>query len=67
MHYLLDLENLIEQIDGYESNPENLSTKKVSKYTPSSFSMSTISSFKSIENKHDVYRGIDCMENFVNP
>ena len=67
MHYLLDLENLIEQIDGYESNPENLSTKKVSKYTPSGFSMSTISSFKSIENKHDVYRGIDCMENFVNP
>ena len=26
--------------------------------------MSTISSFKSIENKHDVYRGKDCMEKF---
>ena len=24
--------------------------------------MSTISSFKSIENKHDVYRGKDCMK-----
>ena len=26
--------------------------------------MSTTSSFKSIENKHDVYRGKDCMKNF---
>ena len=26
--------------------------------------MSTILSFKSIENKHDVYRGKDCMERF---
>ena len=28
---------------------------------PSGFSMSVISSFKDIENKHDVYRGKDCM------
>ena len=26
--------------------------------------MSAISSFKNIENKHDVYRGKDCMEKF---
>ena len=26
--------------------------------------MSTRSSFRSIENKHDVYRGKDCMEKF---
>ena len=26
--------------------------------------MSIISSFKSIENKHDVYRGKDCMKKF---
>ena len=26
--------------------------------------MSTISTFRSIENKHDVYRGKDCMEKF---
>ena len=26
--------------------------------------MSTISSLKSIENKHDVYRSEDCMKNF---
>ena len=26
--------------------------------------MSAISSFKNIENKHDVYRGKDCVEKF---
>ena len=26
--------------------------------------MSTISSFRTIENKHDVYRGKDCMKKF---
>ena len=26
--------------------------------------MSTISSFKDIENKHDLYRGKDCMKKF---
>ena len=28
------------------------------------FSMSTILSFKDVENKNDVYRGIDCMQKF---
>ena len=37
----------------------NLSKWKVSEHIPSRFSMSTISSFKSIENKHDVYSGKD--------
>ena len=54
-----DLEYIIEKIDGYKDNPENSSTTKVSKHIPSGFSMSTISSFRSIENKHDVYRGKD--------
>ena len=54
-----DLECIIENIDGCKSNPPNLSTAKVSKHIPSSLSMSTISSFRSIENKHDVYRGKD--------
>ena len=31
---------------------------------PSGFSNSTIPSFRSIENKHDVYRGKDCMKKF---
>ena len=43
------------QIDGCENNRENLPTKKVSKHIPSGFSMTAISSFKNIENKHDIY------------
>ena len=31
---------------------------------PPGFSMSAISSFRSIENKHDMYRGKDCMKKF---
>ena len=59
-----DLECIIEKIDGCKNNPEHLFTTKVSGHIPSSFSMSTISSFESIENKHDVYRSKDCMKKF---
>ena len=52
---------IIEMIDGCKNNPENSSTTKLSKHIPSGFSMSTISSFRSIENKQDVYRGKDCI------
>ena len=41
-----DPECLIEKIDACKNNPE----------------MSTLLPFKSIENKHDVYRGKDCMQ-----
>ena len=59
-----NLEPTIEKIDGCKNNPENLSTTKVSKHISSGFSMSTISSFRSMQNKHDVYRGKDCMKMF---
>ena len=45
-------------------NPENSFSTKVSKHILSGFPMSTISLFRSIENKHDVYRGKDCMKKF---
>ena len=35
---------------------------KVNGYMPSGFSMSTISSFRSIENKQNVYRDKDCIK-----
>ena len=54
-----DLECIIEKIDGCKTNPENSSTTEVSEHITSGFSMSTISSFRSIENKHYVYRGKD--------
>ena len=59
-----DLECIVEKIDGCKNNPENSSATKVSEHISSCFSMSTISSFKNIENKHDVYRGKDCMKKF---
>ena len=57
-----DLECIIEKIDGCKINPKNLFTTKVNQHIPSGFSRSTISSFRSIENKHDAYRGKDCMK-----
>ena len=42
----------------------NKSTAKVSEHVLSDFSMSTISLFRSIENKNGVYRGKDCMKKF---
>ena len=59
-----DLECIIEKTDGCKNNPENSSTTKVRKHISSGFSMSTISSFRSIENKHDVYKGKNCMKKF---
>ena len=59
-----DLECIIEKIDGCKNNPENSSTKKVSKHIPSDFSISTISSFRSIGNKHHIFRGKDLLKKF---
>ena len=55
---------MIEKIDRSKNNPENSSTRKVSEHIPSGFSMYTMFSFRSIENKHDVFKGKDCMKKF---
>ena len=55
---------MIEKINGCKNNPEIPSTTKLSEYIPSGFSMSTVLSFKDIENKHDVYRGKGCLKIF---
>ena len=59
-----DLESLIGKIDGYKNNLEKSSATKVSEHIHSGFLMSTISSVKDKENKHDVYiyRGKDSMK-----
>ena len=59
-----DLECLIEKIDGRKDNRKSLSTTKLGKHIQSGFSMSTISSFKTIENNCDVFRSKDCMKEF---
>ena len=52
-----DLECIMEKIDKCKNNAENSSTANVCEHILSGFSMSIISSFRSIENEHDVYRG----------
>ena len=59
-----DLECIIEKNDECKNNPENSSITKVNEHIPSDFSISTVSPFRSIENKHDVHRGKDYMKNF---
>ena len=54
-----DYERLIKKINGCPDNPEKSSTTKAGTHIPSDFSMSTILSFKSIENKCDVYKSKD--------
>ena len=45
-------------------NPQNSSARKASEHISLGFLMSTKSLFKSPENKHDLYRGRDCMKKF---
>ena len=47
-----DIECISEKNNRCKNNPENSSTTKVCKHIPSGFSMSTIFSFRSIENNH---------------
>ena len=51
---LADLECLIEKIDECKNNPQTSSATEISEHIPSGFSMSIISSCKSIESKQDV-------------
>ena len=59
-----DLKSLVEKSDGCKNNLEKLFATKISEHIPSGFSMSTKSSFKDIENKHNAYRGKDCIKKF---
>ena len=60
----VDTECLTEKIDECKNNSENSFTTNVSEHILSGFSMSAISPFKSKANKHDIYRGKDCMKKF---
>ena len=62
----VDLECLIENINGIKNNLENSFATRISEHIPPGFSISTISSFQSIENELDVYRVKDCMKKFLN-
>ena len=57
-----NLECFIEKTNECKNNPQNSFITIVSKHIPSGFPMSIIFSFKSIQIKHGVYRGKDCMK-----
>ena len=66
MSYIIyaDTESLIRTIDRYANNLENSSITKIGEHIPCRYSMSTIWAFDRIENKHNLYRGKDCMKKF---
>ena len=55
------IESLIRKIDGCTNNLEKPSTMKITEHIPCGYSMSTIWRFDYIENKHNLYRGKDCI------
>ena len=61
-----DLESTIEKIHGCKNNPRKSSTTNVGKHISSGFSMSTISLFRGMEDKHDECRSRDCVKKFAN-
>ena len=59
-----DLECLLEKMSTCYNNPEESSTTKINKHTPSGYSIFTHCSFDKSKNKLNYYRGEDCMEKF---
>ena len=62
--FYADLEYIIQKNDGCKNVTENSSATSASQNIPPGFSISTIFSFRGIENKHNVYRDEDCMKMF---
>ena len=63
----VDLECIIGKIYECRNNPENSSTTNISEHIPSGFLMFTKSSFRRIENKHDVTEIKTAWKSFLNP
>ena len=59
-----DLECLLEKMSACQNNPNKSCTTKISKHTPSSYSIFTHCSFDESKNKLNYYRGDDCMKRF---
>ena len=59
-----DLECLLEKINTCYNNPEESSTTKINKHTPSGFQIITHCSFDKSKNKLNYYRGEVCMKRF---
>ena len=59
-----DLECLLEKMSTCINNPNESSTTKINKHTPSGYSIFTHCSFDESKNKLNYYRGKDCMKKF---
>ena len=59
-----DLECLLEKMSTCYNNPEESSTTKINKHTPSGYSIFTHCSFDKSKSKLNYYRGEDCMTKF---
>ena len=59
-----DFESLLIKVQSCQNNPEKSYTERKAEYEPSGYSLGLICSFDSTKNKHYVYRGKDCVENF---
>ena len=61
-----DLECLLEKMSACINNPNESSTTKINKHTPSGYSIFTHCSFDKSKNKLNYYRGKDCLNTFSN-
>ena len=59
-----DLECFLEKMSTCYNNPEESSTTKINKHTPSGYSIFTHCPFDKSKNKLNHYRGEDCMTKF---
>ena len=59
-----DIESLLEKMSACHNNPERSSRTKISKHTPSSYSLFAHCSFVTAENRLYYYRGKNCMKFF---
>ena len=59
-----DLEYLLEKMSMCINNPNESSTTKINKHTPSGYSIFTSCSFDESKNKLNYYRDKDCMKKF---
>ena len=59
-----DLECLLEKMSTCINNPNESSTTKINKHTPSGYSIFTYCSFDESKKKLNYYRDKDCMKNF---
>ena len=59
-----DLECLLEKMSTCQNNPNEASTTKINKHTPSGYSLFTDCSFDNSKNKLNYYRREDCIKKF---